>query len=76
MSSCVAQLSAVDLVVNLQAMNRTFSSFALVNTYGAFGSVGRQRPELILQVSRDILRSFRPSFFAHCMCGDPGDEQQ
>lgn len=28
-------------------MNTSFDSFRLVNTYGAFGSVGKERPELI-----------------------------
>ena len=32
-----------------QAMNASFDPFGLVNTYGAFGSVGRERYEVILQ---------------------------
>jgi hypothetical protein len=32
-----------------QAMNRSFEPFAIVNTYGAFGSVGRERFEVILE---------------------------
>lgn len=36
-----------------QAMNRSFSSFRLVNTYGAFGSVGEARYEPIISVSSD-----------------------
>jgi len=36
-----------------QAMNASFSSFKLVNTYGAFGSVGEARYEPIISVSND-----------------------
>src|SRR6266566_8421437 len=32
-----------------QAMNASFNPFHIVNTYGAFGSVGRQRYELIVE---------------------------
>jgi hypothetical protein len=36
-----------------QAMNASFDSFRLVNTYGAFGSVGEARYEPIISVSDD-----------------------
>jgi hypothetical protein len=32
-----------------QAMNTNFDSFHLVNTYGAFGSVGRERPVIVFE---------------------------
>jgi hypothetical protein len=32
-----------------QAMNASFNPFRLVNTYGAFGSVGRERIELVVE---------------------------
>ncbi|KAL7548253.1 hypothetical protein ACHAWF_011547 [Thalassiosira exigua] len=51
---------SVPVVANLlqiggkhQAMNASFSSFKLVNTYGAFGSVGEARYEPIISVSND-----------------------
>jgi hypothetical protein len=34
-----------------QAMNAGFDPLMIVNTYGAFGSVGRERPELIIQAA-------------------------
>ena len=37
-----------------QVMNRSFGSFRLVNTYGAFGSVGKARYEAIVQISDDL----------------------
>jgi len=36
-----------------QAMNASFHSLRLVNTYGAFGSVGEKRYEAIISVSND-----------------------
>jgi hypothetical protein len=52
----VAYLS-IDPVRNLlapqQAMNASFDPFHLVNTYGAFGSIGRQRREIILEGTAD-----------------------
>ena len=38
---------------NHQIMNASFGSFKLVNTYGAFGSVGEARYEPIISVSND-----------------------
>jgi hypothetical protein len=34
-------------------MNATFDPFELVNTYGAFGSIGRERNEIVLQGTYD-----------------------
>jgi hypothetical protein len=36
-----------------QAMNRSYDRLALVNTYGAFGSVGKTRDELVVEGTRD-----------------------
>ena len=51
---------SVPVVTNLlqlggthQVMNASFNSFRLVNTYGAFGSVGEARYEPIISVSND-----------------------
>jgi hypothetical protein len=53
-TACIAYLS-VPVVANLlsasQVMNTSFSPFAIVNTYGAFGSVGKVRHEVIVQGS-------------------------
>jgi hypothetical protein len=55
-TALVAVLS-VEPVLNLfsprQAMNRSFDRLHLVNTYGAFGSVGRERDEVILEGTSD-----------------------
>jgi hypothetical protein len=49
----VIALLSLNPVVNLlssrQAMNASFEPFNLVNTYGAFGSVSRERYELVIE---------------------------
>jgi Lipase maturation factor len=44
---------ALNLLSPHQAMNQSFDPFHLVNTYGAFGSVGRTRQEVILSGTYD-----------------------
>ena len=50
---------SVPVVVNLlsshQAMNTSFNQLHLVNTYGAFGSVGKVRNELVLEGTTDTI---------------------
>jgi len=42
-----------NLVSSKQAMNRSYDRLALVNTYGAFGSVGMVRHELVIEGTMD-----------------------
>ena len=53
----VIGLLSVNPVLNMlspgQLMNATFDPFELVNTYGAFGSIGRERNEIVLQGTYD-----------------------
>ena len=53
----VIGLLSVNPVLNMlspgQVMNATFDPFELVNTYGAFGSIGRERNEIVLQGTYD-----------------------
>jgi hypothetical protein len=48
---------SIDVIENLaskhQAMNRSFDRLALVNTYGAFGSVTMERHELVIEGTLD-----------------------
>src|SRR6266568_678614 len=39
----------LNLVSGRQLMNYSYDPFDLVNTYGAFGTVGRERPEIIFE---------------------------
>ena len=43
----------INLLSSDQAMNTSFDPLDLVNTYGAFGSVDRERYEVILEGTRD-----------------------
>lgn len=43
----------LNLLSPAQAMNRSFGAWHLVNTYGAFGTVGQERPEIVLEGSDD-----------------------
>jgi hypothetical protein len=55
--AALVALASVPVIGNLassrQAMNRSYDRLALVNTYGAFGSVGRERHELVIEGTRD-----------------------
>jgi len=42
-----------NLMSNSQSMNRSFQALRVVNTYGAFGSVGDTRWEIVLEGTRD-----------------------
>lgn len=73
----VAVLS-IDPVVNLvsprQIMNTSFSALDLVNTYGAFGSVGRERHEIVFEGTRDEVLTERTRWKPYefpCKPGDP-----
>jgi hypothetical protein len=57
-----------------QVMNTSFDPFDIVNTYGAFGSVGRERDEIVFEGTTDAVLSdatrWRPYEF-RCKPGDP-----
>jgi hypothetical protein len=65
---------AVNLLSSRQAMNASFDPFELVNTYGAFGSVGRVRHEVVLEGTLDDPRNEHARWLAYefpCKPGDP-----
>jgi hypothetical protein len=55
--SVVTVMLSVQPVLNLfsrnQVMNYSYNRFHLVNTYGAFGSVGRERYEIVMEGATD-----------------------
>src|SRR5260370_20657848 len=58
LSILVAYLSIApvrNLVSRRQAMNNHFGALDLVNTYGAFGTVGRERDEIIFEGTDDAV---------------------
>jgi hypothetical protein len=48
---------ALNLLSPRQSMNASFEPFGLVNTYGAFGSVSRERDEVIIEGTSDRVLS-------------------
>jgi hypothetical protein len=55
-------------------MNTSFDRFSLVNTYGAFGSVGRERDEIVFEGTADEQPSPSSEWRAYefpCKPGDP-----
>jgi hypothetical protein len=74
----VVAVLSVGPVMNLascsQAMNRSFDPLDLVNTYGAFGSVDRERYEVILEGTADAVPNpgtHWEEYELPCMPGDP-----
>lgn len=57
--ACLVAVLSVEPVKNLfsarQAMNASFDRLHLVNTYGAFGTVGRERYELVFEGTDSLL---------------------
>jgi hypothetical protein len=56
-----------------QAMNASFDPFRLVNTYGAFGSVSRQRDEVIVEGTDATTLDAGTSWREYEFKGKPGD---
>ncbi len=70
-------LLSVPVVVNLaspnQAMNTSFNRLKLVNTYGAFGSIWVERPELIVEGTQDPTPGPGTEWTEYHFAGKPGD---
>jgi hypothetical protein len=74
----VVAILSFPVVMNLfsshQMMNTSFESFHLVNTYGAFGSVGKERNEIIFEGTSDTTVTDRTEWKEYefkCKPGDP-----
>ncbi len=63
---------ARNLVSRHQLMNVSFDPFHLVNTYGAFGSVTKERYEIVIEGSADGATDWREYEFK----GKPGDPRR
>ncbi len=74
--SCLSLKPLLNLFSRRQAMNATFEPFGLVNTYGAFGSVSRQRLEVVLEGSSDRTFGADSNFRAYEFPCKPGDPAQ
>jgi hypothetical protein len=61
-----------NLLSSRQAMNTSFEPFRLVNTYGAFGSIGKERNEIVLEGTSDDLLFSLTKWKAYGWLGKPG----
>jgi Lipase maturation factor len=55
-----------------QAMNASFEPFGLVNTYGAFGSISRERDEVIIEGTSDAVLSEHSQWLEYELPCKPG----
>ncbi len=62
-----------NLISRDQVMNTSFDRFALVNTYGAFGTVGRERDEIIFEGTSDAVPDETAQWRAYEFPCKPGD---
>ncbi|WP_343600331.1 lipase maturation factor family protein [Mycobacterium sp.] len=56
-----------------QRMNMSFNPFHLVNTYGAFGSIGRTRREVVIEGTDEARVTAQTVWKAYEFKGKPGD---
>lgn len=56
-----------------QQMNASFNGYRLVNTYGAFGSVGRTRFEVVIEGTDDVELTDQTAWYEYEFKGKPGD---
>src|SRR4029078_10548649 len=64
----------LNLLSGRQVMNTSFTSLPIVNTYGAFGTVGRERLQLVFEGTRDEVITDETRWVAYqprCQPADP-----
>ncbi|MGW2344947.1 lipase maturation factor family protein [Streptomyces sp. NPDC001661] len=79
LTAAVAALSyrpVRNLLSRRQSMNRSYDSLHLVNTYGAFGSVGRVRQEIVIEGTTDEVPRPESGWLAYEFKGKPGDPRR
>ncbi|MFD4375091.1 lipase maturation factor family protein [Streptomyces sp. NPDC059202] len=65
-----------NLLSRHQAMNRSYDPFHLVNTYGAFGTVGRVRDEIVVEGTADEVPGPDTKWREYGFKGKPGDPRR
>jgi hypothetical protein len=65
-----------NLIGRRQLMNYSFNPLHLVNTYGAFGSITRERYEVIVEGTRDASPSAEAAWREYEFIGKPGDPRR
>jgi hypothetical protein len=77
--SAVVALS-IQPVLNLlsknQAMNYSYNPFHLVNTYGAFGNVGRERYEIVIEGTNERVLTPHTEWKEYGFKAKPGDPRR
>ncbi|NKZ13300.1 lipase maturation factor family protein [Mycolicibacterium septicum DSM 44393] len=71
--ACLSYWPARNLVSKRQRMNASYNHYHLVNSYGAFGTVGRTRDEVVLEGTSDPLLSDHTVWKEYEFKGKPGD---
>jgi hypothetical protein len=65
-----------NLIGRRQLMNYSFNPLHLVNTYGAFGSITRERYEVIIEGTRDASPGEEAEWREYEFIGKPGDPRR
>lgn len=65
-----------NLISPRQRMNASFNPYRLVNTYGAFGSVGRSRYEVVIEGTADAELTDATVWREYGFKGKPGDPRR
>jgi hypothetical protein len=76
LAALIALLSVapiINMASSRQRMNSSFEPLNLVNSYGAFGGVGRERPELVFEGTRDRQPGPGTRWLAYEFLAKPGD---
>jgi Lipase maturation factor len=71
--ACLSIAPVLNLVSGRQIMNTSFNRFDLVNTYGAFGTVGRERDEIIFEGTTDAIITGDTQWKEYQFKAKPGD---
>jgi hypothetical protein len=64
---------ALNLISQNQAMNLNYNPLHLVGAYGAFGNVGRERCEIVIEGAMDRVLTAATEWQAYGFKGKPGD---
>ncbi len=64
---------ALNMLSGSQLMNSSFTRLPIVNTYGAFGSVGRERTQLVFEGTTDETITPETKWLAYAFKCQPGD---
>ncbi|MEU7766653.1 lipase maturation factor family protein [Nocardia sp. NPDC049190] len=73
---CLSYPAVRNMVSSHQQMNASFNAYHLGNAYGAFGSVGRNRHELVIEGTDEPEPTQRTAWQEYEFKGKPGDPRR